>query len=80
MKKRVITFILLLVFSGVAIPSFGAGEEAAPSPCPAIGFARELGLLVLGIGWESVRIVLPDSCPLKEKDIDRLMEQSRSEN
>jgi hypothetical protein len=74
MKRWIVVAILALVLSaGAVFPLAAADEPAAASACPALGMAREMGLLVLGIGWEAVRIVLPDSCPAKHKDIDALV-------
>jgi len=77
MKRAVILSVISLLLLGVA--GFVRAEDATPSAdtppaaCPVMGMAREVGLLVLGVGWEAVRIVLPDACPAKEKDIDRLL-------
>jgi hypothetical protein len=77
MKMWIIAAILAIVLSGGAVgwPAT-ADEPATTSACPALGMAQEMGLLVLGIGWEAVRIVLPDSCPAKHKDIDALLRGS----
>jgi hypothetical protein len=76
MKKALALAIAAFVLAGWAEPLIAA--DTTPSPgtpvaCPVIGAVRELGLLVLGIGWEAIRIVLPDSCPEKQKDIDGLL-------
>jgi hypothetical protein len=78
MKMWIIAAILAVVLSTGAVGSLGAttDEPATTSACPALGMAQEMGLLVLGIGWEAVRIVLPDSCPAKHKDIDALLRGS----
>jgi hypothetical protein len=76
MRKTIILCIAasLLIGWGAFLPAAESAEAVRPSPaaCPAVGAVRELGLLVLGVGWEAVRIVLP-SCPAKEKDIDALI-------
>lgn len=38
-----------------------------------VGGVREIGLLALGITWDAVRIVLPESWPVKYRDIDELI-------
>lgn len=79
--KKGIYIILLLCF--LLTPFFAAAsgvvdnDEAVTNKCSAsgvlVGGAREFGLLIMGIVWESVRIVLPESCPAKEKDIDEML-------
>ncbi len=77
MKKIMLICIAGMLLAGLSAVSPAADMgEATITPaaaCPVMGTARELGLLVLGIGWEAVRIVLPESCPAKEKDIDGLI-------
>jgi len=43
-----------------------------------LGGLTELGMLAFGIAWEGVRIVLPEGCPLKERDIDDLVGAHRA--
>jgi hypothetical protein len=76
-KKAVIVCIAMALVIPWTVPIF-ADEETdnsgvSSARCPALGAAQELCLLVLGIGWEAVRIVLPDSYPAKDKDIDGLL-------
>ncbi len=83
MRKTIVLCVaaFLLVGWAALLPAAESTETARPASvaCPAFGVARELGLLVLGVGWEAVRIVLPDSCPAKQKDIDALIESARSD-
>lgn len=81
-KKISICLLLTFLLSLFGLSTIAAADNAGNSITPAsknricamtISGARELGLLVLGIGWEAVRIVLPDACPEKEKDIDELI-------
>jgi hypothetical protein len=81
MKKTV----ALLLAASILLPLYAAAESGpdktlpasdARTPSTVIGFARELSLLVAGIGWEAVRIVLPESCPAKHKDIDKLLDNT----
>jgi hypothetical protein len=76
-KKTIILCIAasLLIGWALLIPAAEeTGNAGAPAAsCPVMGAARELGLLVLGVGWEAARIVLPASCPAKQKDIDGLL-------
>jgi hypothetical protein len=79
--KKGISLILVLCF--LLSPSFAVAsgvvdeDDATSDKCSGavvlVGGAREFGLLVIGIVWESVRIVLPKSCPAKEKDIDEIL-------
>lgn len=82
MRKTIILCVAasLLIGWGVLLPAAESAETAGSSPaaCHAVGVARELGLLVLGVGWEAVRIVRP-SCPAKEKDIDALIGGTQSD-
>ncbi len=79
--KKVISLVLVLVFLLSPIYVIASGtvdnDEAVTNKCSAsgvlVGGAREFSLLIMGIVWESVRIVLPESCPAKEKDIDALL-------
>jgi len=71
---------MLLLLSALVPAAMGQTDEAAPtadgrvSPGGVIvGGLTELGLLACGIAWECVRIVLPEGCPLKERDIDDLV-------
>jgi hypothetical protein len=78
MKKTIIFCVaatLLIGGAALAAADDAAAPDIAPASCPVVGAAREAGLLVLGIGWEAVRIVLPDWCPAKRKDIDGLLER-----
>ncbi len=83
MKKTIVLYVaaFLLVGWAAPLPAAESTETVRPTSaaCPVVGVVRELGLLVLGVGWEAVRIVLPDSCPAKEKDIDALIESARSD-
>lgn len=82
MKKAMVLFIAACLALGPALwisaDDGSAPETPSGAACPVAGAARELGLLVLGIGWEAVRIVLPDWCPAKDKDIDGLLEDASS--
>jgi len=78
--KRWLAGVLLFAFCGLLLPFVPAmGEEGTVSApeCSVIeaiaSGSRELGLLVLGIAWEGARIVLPEACPMKEKDIDGIV-------
>jgi hypothetical protein len=82
MRKTIILCVaaFLLIGWGVSAQAEDAAVPAVGSAsCPVMGAAREVGLLVLGVGWEAIRIVLPDSCPAKQKDIDGLLEGVPSE-
>jgi hypothetical protein len=81
--KKVISFVLvlgLLLSPAYIIASNSVDKDEATDKCSAsgvvVGGARELGLLVMGITWEAVRIVLPEWCPAKEKDIDQLLSET----
>ena len=75
--------VFLLSLFGLSIVAADDAEISAPPAserrlcATAVGGVRELGLLVLGIGWEAVRIVLPEACPEKDKDIDELIQSIR---
>jgi hypothetical protein len=78
MKGKVLLIVLVMILAAPSIgaaaaPAGGDTSAGASVPGSVLGMGRELGLLVLGIGWEAVRIVLPESCPAKHKDIDRLI-------
>ncbi len=80
--RAVKSLILIFVLSLFIVSNASAMETAAPANTPAsneptrvnaIYGASELGFLVLGIAWDAVRIVMPKSCPEKDKDIDELV-------
>ena len=78
--KRWLAGVLVFILCGLLLPLVPAMAEEGTAPAPersvieaiASG-SRELSLLVLGIGWEAVRIALPEACPMKEKDIDGIV-------
>ncbi|GEM_PF-3336040 len=78
-----LTIFLLSIFSfSAAVSNDDTGNSISPTLSRqicvgAVSGARELGLFVLGIGWEAVRIVLPEACPEKDKDIDELIRSIR---
>lgn len=77
MKKAAVLYITAFLLTGWAVSAQtedAAVPDVGAASCPVMGAAREVGLLVLGVGWEAIRIVLPDSCPAKQKDIDGLLE------
>jgi hypothetical protein len=49
-----------------------ADERVSPGGA-VMGGLTELGMLAFGIAWEGVRIVLPEGCPLKEREVDDLV-------
>lgn len=76
------SLILIFVLSLFVLSNASAVEAAAPSSIPAstelirtkaIYGVSELGFLVLGVAWDAVRIVMPKSCPERDKDIDELV-------
>lgn len=81
--KKILGCLLLIFLLSLLIFSVALARDIGETPIPpvsskttgikAINGARELGLLVLGIGWEAVRIVLPKACPERDKDIDELI-------
>jgi hypothetical protein len=78
--SRCILFVFLLsLFVSTGAAAGDAGNSPTPQPSgkaigtKAVTGARELGLLVLGVGWDAVRFVMPKSCPEREKDIDELI-------
>ncbi|MBN1883657.1 MAG: hypothetical protein JW885_15925 [Deltaproteobacteria bacterium] len=75
-----VTVMLCLLLVIGAHGAMGGTDDVAPntedrvSPGGVIvGGVTELGMLALGIVWEGVRIVLPEGCPLKEREIDDLV-------
>ncbi len=75
-KALFLALVLLLAFPLIGVTATaptGGAATGAGAPGSVLGWGRELGLLVAGIGWEAVRIVLPESCPAKHKDIDQLI-------
>ena len=77
-KSLILIFVLsLFVLSNAsameaAIPS-SPSTSTKPIKIRAIYGVSELGLLVLGVAWDAVRIVMPKSCPERDKDIDELV-------
>ncbi|MBN1572840.1 MAG: hypothetical protein JW984_06540 [Deltaproteobacteria bacterium] len=80
--KISISLLTILLLSLFCFSTATANDDAENSIPPAsskrictmaVSGGRELGLLVLGIGWEAVRIVLPEARPEKDKDIDELI-------
>jgi hypothetical protein len=76
------SLILIFVLSLFVLSNASAMEAAVPSSplassepirIKAIYGISELGLLVLGVAWDAFRIVMPKSCPEKDKDIDELV-------
>ena len=80
--RTVKSLILIFVLSLFILSNASAMEAAIPSSpststepikIRAIYGVSELGLLVLGVAWDAVRIVMPKSCPERDKDIDELI-------
>ena len=73
--KRHIVIVTLVAVLGLALVGPAGAQAGTPTSAPGsvLGFGRELGLLVLGFGWDAVRIVLPDAWPAKHEDIDQLL-------
>lgn len=77
-RDLLLIFLLsLFVSTGAAAGDAGKNPTLQPSSkaigTKAVTGARELGLLVLGVGWDAVRFVMPKSCPDRDKDIDELI-------
>ncbi len=80
--KTLKSLILIFLLSLFVLSNASAMETATPSNTPAstepmrikaVYVVSELGLLVLGVAWDAVRIVMPKSCPERDKDIDELV-------
>jgi len=81
-KETVKSLILVFVLSLFVLSNASAMEAATPSNTSsptepirvnAIYGVSELGLLVLGVAWDAVRVVMPKSCSERDKDIDELV-------
>ncbi len=80
--RTIRSLILIFILSLFVLSNASAMEAAVPSSplassepirVKAIYGVSELGLLVLGVAWDTVRIVMPKSCPERDKDIDELI-------